>query len=118
MATITISGMSFYAHHGCFAEEQTIGTHFRADLTYTTDTSRAELTDDIAQTVSYLDVYQAVAQQMQQPSHLLEHLARRILNAILAQFPAIQSAEVKVSKLAPPLGGQIESVSITLEAHR
>lgn len=118
MATIAINGMSFYAHHGCFAEEQAIGTHFRADLTYTTDTTLAEQSDNIDHTVSYLDVYQVIAHEMNCPSHLLEHVARRICDALMAAFPAIQSLAIKVYKLAPPLGGQIDSVSVELEAHR
>lgn len=118
MAVIAINGMSFYAHHGCFEQEQTIGTHFRADLTFTTDTTLAEQTDCIDHTVSYLDVYQVVSREMNRPSHLLEHLARRICDAVLAEFPAVESVAVKVYKLAPPLGGQMDSVGVELAARR
>ena len=58
MSRITLEKMFFYAHHGCFAEEQAIGTRFRVEVSYETDTSRAQQTDSIADTVSYLDVYQ------------------------------------------------------------
>lgn len=112
MATISINGMRFYAHHGCFPEERAIGTHFRVDLRLKTDTSRAEKSDNIADTVSYLDVYQTVNREMQQPSHLLEHVVRRIGEAVLAQYPAVENVTVKVHKLNPPLGGQMESVSV------
>ena len=57
MSSITLERMHFYAHHGCFAEEQAIGTHFRLDVSYETDTSCAQLSDNIADTVSYLEVY-------------------------------------------------------------
>jgi dihydroneopterin aldolase len=106
--------MRFYAHHGCFVQERAIGTHFTVDLNFTTDTSRAEVSDNIADTVSYLDVYQVVKDQMQQPSNLLEHVARRVGVAVLHQFPAVTSITVKVSKMNPPLGGQMESVSVEL----
>ena len=118
MATIAINGMSFYAHHGCFDQERMIGTHFRVDLVFSTDTSLAEQTDSIDHTVSYLDVYQVVSREMNQPSHLLEHVARRICDAVLAASPAIETIGVKVHKLAPPLGGQMDSVSVELTAHR
>ena len=106
--------MRFYAHHGCFEEERAIGTYFRVDLSFTTDTSRAEVSDNIDDTVNYLEVYRVVKMQMEKPSHLLEHVARRIGDAVKEHFPAVESVTVKVSKLNPPLGGQMDAVSVTL----
>lgn len=107
--------MRFYAHHGCFSQERAIGTHFVVDLSFNTDTTRAEQSDSIADTVSYLDVYQTVKREMQQPSNLLEHVARRVGEAVLKEFPAVTDIKVKVSKMNPPLGGQMHSVSVELE---
>ncbi len=107
--------MRFYAHHGCFSQERAIGTHFVVDLSFNTDTSRAEQSDSIADTVSYLDVYQTVKREMQQPSNLLEHVARRVGEAVLKEYPAVTDIKVKVSKMNPPLGGQMHSVSVELE---
>ena len=118
MGRIAINGMRFYARHGCFAEERAIGTNFRVDLQFTTDTTVAETSDNIEDTVSYLDVYQVVKTQMQQPSNLLEHVARRVGEAVLAKFPTVEDVTVVVHKLNPPLGGQMDSVSVTLEIQR
>ena len=107
--------MRFYAHHGCFSQERAIGTHFVVDLSFNTDTTRAEQSDSIADTVSYLDVYQTVRREMQQPSNLLEHVARRVGEAVLKKYPAVTDIKVKVSKMNPPLGGQMHSVSVELE---
>lgn len=107
--------MRFYAHHGCFQQEKTIGTHFTVDIVFNTDTSRAEQSDNIADTVSYLDVYQIVKREMQHPSNLLEHVARRVGEAVLKEFPAVTDIKVKVSKMNPPLGGQMHSVSVELD---
>ena len=104
--------MLFYAHHGCFEQERTIGTHFIVDLTMEVDTRKAEESDNIADTVNYLEVYQVVKREMGKPSHLLEHVARRIGDAVLSQFPDTKNVVVKVSKVNPPLGGQMESVSV------
>ena len=112
MAVIAINGMLFYAHHGCFEQERTIGTHFIVDLKMEVDTRKAEESDNIADTVNYLGVYQVVKREMGQPSHLLEHVARRIGDAVLLQFPDTKNVVVKVSKVNPPLGGQMESVSV------
>ena len=107
--------MRFYAHHGCFQQERAIGTHFTVDIVFNTDTSRAEQSDNIADTVSYLDVYQIVKREMQQPSNLLEHVSRRVGEAVLKEFPTVTDIKVKVSKMNPPLGGQMHSVSVELD---
>ena len=115
MGVICYSNMLFYAHHGCFEQERVIGTHFRVDMRITTDTSRAEVSDNISDTVNYLEVYQVVKAQMEIPSNLLEHVARRVGEAVLKEFPAVTDIKVKVSKMNPPLGGQMHSVSVELE---
>ncbi len=118
MAFIEIENMEFYAFHGCFAEEAKIGTNFRVDLRMQLDTSKAQRTDNIDDTVSYLDVYQTVKKQMAIPSHLLEHVADRIATAILDDFLSIASVSVKVTKLNPPLGGKMYGVSLTIDKSR
>ena len=112
MGRIAINGMRFYAHHGCFDQEKVIGTHFLVDLLLEVDTRKAEVSDNIDDTVNYLEVYQVVKREMDQPSHLLENVAHRVGEAVRAQFPDTKSVVVKVSKLNPPLGGQMESVSV------
>lgn len=114
MGMISLEGMDFFAYHGCFAEEQVIGTRFIVDLYFETDTSPAEVSDDLKQTVNYQSVYQLVKKEMEVKAHLLEHVAHRILKSVTSSFPVIQAAEVKISKLNPPLGGKIDRVSVTL----
>ncbi len=48
-------------------------------------------------------------------SNLLEHVGRRILNAIKTEFKTVEKASVKVRKMNPPLGGKMDFVSLTLE---
>ena len=118
MARITIDRMAFYAFHGCFKEESEIGTNFQVDCEFDCDTAKAEESDSIEDTVSYLDVYQTIKEEMEVSSHLLEHVARRIINALLDTFPQIAYCKIRVHKLNPPLGGQMRGVSVTLEQYR
>ena len=118
MSTIAIEGMEFYSYHGHFEEESVIGTKFNLDLYIETDTQKAEKSDNLNETVNYLAVYQVVKKEMEKPSYLIEHVARRILDSVIESFPTIESAEIKFRKMNPPLGGQMESVSITLSAIR
>ncbi|MDK2909501.1 MAG: 7,8-dihydroneopterin aldolase/epimerase/oxygenase [Bacteroidales bacterium] len=114
MGIIALGQMEFWAYHGCFEEEQVIGTRFMVDLELSVDTSRAEKTDHLHDTVNYQAVYRVVKKEMETSSKLLEHLGRRILEAIHSKFPSVTHAKIKIAKLNPPLGGKIGSVSITL----
>ena len=118
MSTISLNGMHFYAYHGCFAEEQKIGTYFTVDVEFETDTSRAQQSDDIAHTVSYLDVYHTIRREMMIPSHLLEHVGERVADRLLNSFPTMDWVQVRVTKMNPPLGGQVGSVTVEITKDR
>ena len=115
MAVISIEGMEFFAYHGCFKEEQVIGTKFRCDLFLQVDTTKAEQTDSLHDTVNYQEVYQVVKAEMEIKSKLLEHVGRRILRRVKQAFPQVSHARLKIRKLNPPLGGKIDFVSVELE---
>ena len=114
MSTISIEGMEFFAYHGCFAEEQIIGTKFSIDLFLEVDTSRAELSDNLKDTVNYQSVFELVKEEMKTKSKLLEHVGRRILDKVLLVYPEVESARIKIRKLNPPLGGKMDFVSLEL----
>lgn len=116
MGQIAVEGMEFFAHHGCFREEQIIGTRFVVDVYIETETSEAEMSDDLHKTVNYQAVYGLVKEEMEIRSKLLEHVARRILDRIRKDFPQVEACRVKVSKLNPPVGGKVGSVSVELRA--
>jgi len=116
MGMISIEGMEFFSYHGHFKEEQVIGTRFMVDLFIQVDTHQAERSDNLHDTVNYLSVYETVKKEMEHKSHLLENVAHRILQAVHARFPDVTDAEVKISKLNPPLGGKIDRVCVTLSS--
>jgi dihydroneopterin aldolase len=118
MGLISISGMEFFAYHGCFAEEQIIGNKFIVDLEFFSNTENAELSDDLSKTVNYQKVYGIVKAEMEIKSKLLEHVARRILDSLYKNFPLIGSTKITVSKLNPPVGGKVDKVSVSLTKQR
>jgi dihydroneopterin aldolase len=115
MGLITIEGMEFFAYHGCFREEQVIGTRFLVDVFIETDTQAAELTDDLHKTVNYQAVYKCVKEEMAVKSKLLEHVGRRILDRIAGEFPQVTACRLKICKMNPPVGGKVQQVSVQLE---
>lgn len=112
--TIELENMEFYAFHGHYAEEQVVGNRFRVDLSYEIDSDAAAQSDELDRTVSYVDVYECVRAEMAITSHLLEHVADRIATALRNRFPAIVSGRLRVAKMTPPVGGAMESVSVSI----
>lgn len=111
--TIELEGMEFRAPHGCYDLEKVVGNRFIVDLSLDVEIESAAEEDDLLKSVNYLSVYEIVSDQMQHPSNTLENVAWRIQQAIHSAFGQIVSSKVKVSKLAPPLGGKVEKVSVT-----
>lgn len=118
MSWISIEGMEFHSYHGCFKEERVIGTRFIVNLWFEVDTIAAEKSDNLKDTIDYQAVYMLVKSQMEESSHLLEHVGRRILDAFHLKYPQVIRSKVNVSKLNPPLGGKIQSVNVTIENER
>ena len=102
LTVIELENMEFQAFHGCYELERQVGNRFLVS----------------ERTINYLDVFETVREQMDIPSHILEHVAGRIAGRIRERFPQSVRVRVKVSKMAPPLGGKIEKVSVTLEKQR
>ena len=115
MGIVELEEMEFYAFHGCYKEEQTVGNKFIVNLTMTADCSQAAATDDVSHSANYLAAYEVVKEQMAVKSHLLENVADRILTALPAKVPTVTSAKVKISKVNPPLGGKVGRASVTME---
>src|SRR4030042_6405714 len=107
MGILHLEDMEFYAYHGCYKEEQLTGNWFLVNLTLETNLDKASETDKITDTLNYHTVYELVKEEMQVKSHLLENIAKRILDALFKNFVQLEKASVKVSKLNPPMGGKM-----------
>lgn len=110
---IEIENMEFYAFHGCYREEKIVGNKFIVNIQFETDIEKAAQSDNVMDTVSYLDVYETIKIEMMISSNILEHVTERIISALTKKFPQIISGTIKVSKCTPPLGGRIEKVSVS-----
>jgi dihydroneopterin aldolase len=114
MGLILIENMEFYSFHGHFKEERIVGNKFLVNLTIETDMKAPAESDNLKDAVNYQQAYEIVKQQMETKSYLLEHIAGRILDALHTEMKGIQKVTVKVSKLNPPMGGKIGSVSVIM----
>jgi 7,8-dihydroneopterin aldolase/epimerase/oxygenase len=114
MGLIQIENMEFYSFHGHFKEERIVGNKFIVNLTIDTDMTKPQESDNLKDAVNYQRLYEIVKLQMEVKSHLLEHIAGRILDAIYTEMEGVEKVTVKVSKMNPPMGGKIGSVSVVI----
>lgn len=112
---IALSRMEFRALHGCYELERKVGNRFTVDLELTSELGPVADEDDVRQAVNYLTAYEVVRDQMHITRHTIECVAMNIIEALYATFPQVRHVKCTVSKLAPPLGGKLEKVSVVLE---
>lgn len=116
MGKINVNGMRFYAYHGCMEQETKIGGEYMVDVVITTDLNPSADTDNLELTVDYCNVWSLVSKEMKTPSKLIEHVCKRILVSLKENLSLIETVEVKVTKFSPPIDGDCQSVSVTMEA--
>jgi len=118
MGTIKVTNIRVFAYHGCLVEEGKIGSDYRVDLTIKADLSKSAITDNLEDTVDYVHLNKIVKQEMSIRSKLLEEVAKRILDRILNEISMVKLAKVLVSKLNPPIGGNVAMVTIEMSKKR
>ncbi|MER3319511.1 MAG: dihydroneopterin aldolase [Allomuricauda sp.] len=118
MGKIRLKNVRIHSNHGCLKEEMLIGSDYRVDLEVTADLSKPAISDQLSETVDYVHLNNIIKEEMTVRSNLLEHVAKRIIDRIFDEIPEVTEVEVEVSKINPPIGGDVESVSVKLSAQR
>ena len=118
MVEIYLKNVRCYCFHGCLKEEGVIGGDYLVNLWAKGFLGRASLTDKIEDTIDYVFLNKVIVEEMSIPSKLLETVAERILNRILKEESRVQKITVTVSKICPPINGDVESVSVKLSKKR
>lgn len=112
---VAINGIKLYAFHGCLNEEGAIGGNYIVDIEIHTDFSEAMKADDLKQTVDYVDVNRIVKREMAIRAKLIEHVGYRILESIKSEMEGIVKVKVRVTKISPPINGDVDNVAIVIE---
>jgi len=118
MGIIKLKNIRTYSYHGCLIEEGKIGSEYSVDLEIKADLEESALTDDLQDTVDYVHLNRIIVEEMAIRSNLLEHVAQRIIKRIFNEIEAISRVKLGVSKLNPPIGGDVEAVTIEMKEYR
>ena len=104
MDTITLTGVHANGTHGVLAFEHERPQTFVVDVTLHLDLAAAGQSDDLNDTIDYGRVAKDIAAVIEGPHvDLIERLAQRIADKILADAPAVASIDVTVHKPHAPI---------------
>ncbi len=109
---IIIENIVIHTNHGCLEEEEKIGSDYLVDVEIVADLSKSAQSDELEDTIDYVRINQIIHKQMEIRSKLLEHVAQRTMDELKREFPQLEAASLKISKLNPPMGGNVEKVSV------
>jgi 7,8-dihydroneopterin aldolase/epimerase/oxygenase len=115
MGFISLEGLEFFAYHGYHKEERKLGNKYTVDIEVEADLEEAAITDDLSKTIDYVKLYNAVSAEMAKPAHLLEKLAKDIINKVFGFDSRIEGVKVSITKYNPPMGGICKKSVVTLK---
>jgi len=118
LGVIKLKNIRVFSYHGCLDEEGKIGSEYRVDLKIHGDLSNSAKTDQLSDTIDYVHLNKIVKEEMAIRSKLLETVAERILNRVMNELIMVQKAKVDVSKINPPIGGNVAMVTVSRKKSR
>jgi len=118
LGLVKVSNIRVYAYHGCLVEEGKIGSEYRVDVSVKANLTPSAISDNLMDTVDYVYINKIVKEEMAIRAKLLEHVAKRIMNRIFKEIKLVDKAKVSVSKINPPIGGNVALVSVILKKSR
>jgi len=111
---VRLEKLRFRAFHGVLEQERMVGGEFVVTLRIGYPWQAAMTSDDVSDTLDYAAVYRLVEREMAVPSRLLEHVAGRIVDALLRDFPLISSIDLWLTKVTPPMGADCDGAGVEL----
>lgn len=118
MGIIRVRNIRVQANHGCMEEEARIGSEYVINAKVETNLDLSAKTDDLKDTVDYVAIYNIVFEEMKQRAKLLENVVQRIIDRVLEEHKSVDEVEIEVQKLNPPIGGNVEYVSVERKGKR
>ncbi|NOY54635.1 MAG: dihydroneopterin aldolase [Actinobacteria bacterium] len=115
---IELGGIRVFAHHGVYPEERQAGQTFVIDVTMYLDLEPAAATDDLAATIDYGALAQAIHDRVADERWgLIERVAGRVADLVMEDV-RIDAVEVTVHKPEAPIPVPFDDVSVSIRRSR
>lgn len=110
---IALRDVKCHAYHGWYPEEQRIGSNFTVNVEVAF--ARKSIEEQLDNTVNYEVLNQIIVHAMSLPRKLLETVVEEILQAVIARYDFLLSAEVTIVKHYPAMPGEVGASVVTLK---
>ncbi|MDJ0615086.1 MAG: dihydroneopterin aldolase [Rhizobiaceae bacterium] len=112
---ITLKNCAFFARHGVFNEEETLGQRFFVDAVLDVDGGNSLTEDEIEGTVDYGQAFGVIERIITgKRRFLIEALALETAKAICSEFAMVRRAEITIRKPNAPVQGVLDYVEVTI----
>ena len=112
---IHINNLEFFANHGVFPEETSLGQKFLVSLTMYTDTRPAGKSDDLTKSINYGEVSSFITSYMKENTfRLIEAAAENLAEALLLRYPLLEGLTLELKKPWAPVGLPLDTVSVEI----
>ncbi|GHV30265.1 dihydroneopterin aldolase [Clostridia bacterium] len=119
MDKIIINGLKVFACHGVNPEEKRDGQDFIFDLCIYTDLSLPCENDNLNDTINYSKVVETIIKTASEESYnLIEKVASRVAEQLLADFASVAKVNVLVKKPQAPIEADFDYVAVEIERNR
>lgn len=113
MVTIELNNLILHGYHGIFEEEKKVMNTFEVSLSVKYDDKKSEF-NSIHDTISYVDLYNIVKQNIQVPALLLEKICQGIIRKIKNQYPSVREITIRIFKTQAPIENFQGKVGVTM----
>jgi dihydroneopterin aldolase len=111
---VALHGAEFFAYHGFYPEEQKLGCCFAVDIEVGFEPHHNLKDDELNHTVNYEQLYAIACEEMKLTKKLLETVAQGIIDRIKQQYTFVETVQVSVKKLNPPLKGTVKYSEVVI----
>ena len=119
MDKIILRNIKAFGHTGCLQEEKENGQFFYVTLELFCEDIPGKRSDDLEDTIDYAKATDIVIRTVSEDkSNLIEHLAYKIGNEVLAFNSLASSVDVTVSKPSAPVDAEFETMEVRITVAR
>ena len=115
MDRIRIEDLEIFAYHGVFPEENTLGQKFVISADLYTDTRKAGLKDDLAESIHYGEVCAFMELYLKKHTYkLLESAAEHLAEELLLKYESLKKIRLEIKKPWAPIRLPLKTVSVEI----
>lgn len=103
---VCLESVRFHAYYGLLPQEKQVGNEFELNIQVRYQLKDAEYeADDLSQSLCYAELYKMAQVHLKKRADTLEYACSAIGTDIYNHWPWVNSVEVSITKLSPPIPG-------------